>query len=181
MKPNIKRLVVISVLISLSIVFSWLDTVISNVALVGLRYIFPSLKLGLANIVIMVFISRFKFYEGLIACTLKSIVVALLFSGMTGFIIGYSGTLFSFIIMSLLRKTLKGDKMTPFISIVGSVAHTLGQIIVGFLIYSIEIGKGFLIYVPLLIIMSIIVGLIVGYISKMAIKLLDTHNFTQIN
>ena len=105
-RKTIKRVVTISILIALSVLFSYIDNLISNGLFSGLRMIMPSFKIGLANLVIIIFVFRFTIKEGLTSIILKSLLIALMFSGPTGFMIGFPGTLLSFIVMKLLKHLL---------------------------------------------------------------------------
>lgn len=174
-RKTIRRVVTISILIALSVIFSYVDNLISNGIFSGLRMIMPSFKMGLANLVIIIFIFRFNIKEGLVSIILKSLLVALMFSGVTGFMIGFPGTLLSFIVMKLLKNLLKEEKYIMFISAVGGISHSLGQIIAAFIIYDIVKIEAFIIYSPLIFIISIIAGLLVGIVGRKTIKILDAH------
>jgi len=173
MNNKTKRIITIAVLVAFCVVLSAFDNLISSGVFGVLRAVIPSLKIGLANIVIMLFILRFKTLEGLLSIALKSIIVSLLFTGITGFVIGFSGTLISFLVMSLLKKMLKEDKYIIFISSIGAVAHIVGQIVAAFVLYGINDIRAFLLYAPYLMIISIVSGIVMGFISSKAIKLLD--------
>lgn len=174
-KKTIKRVVTISILIALSVIFSYIDNLISNGIFSGLRMIMPSFKIGLANLVIIIFIYRFTIKEGLISIILKSLLISLMFSGPTGFMIGFPGTLLSFIVMKFLKHLLKDEKYIMFVSAVGGISHSLGQIISAFAIYGIVKIEAFIIYSPLIFLVSIISGLLVGIVGRKTIKILDAH------
>lgn len=174
-RKTIKRVVTISILIAMSVIFSYIDNLISNGIFAGLRMIMPSFKMGLANIAIIIFIYRFSIKEGLISILLKSILVALMFTGTTGFMIGFPGTLLSFIIMKLLQFLLKEEKYMPFISAIGGISHSLGQIIAAFTIYGIDNIEAFIIYSPMIFLISIASGILVGIVGQRVIKVLDAH------
>ena len=93
---------------------------------------------------------------------LKSILVALLFTGPTGFMIGFPGTILSFVVMKLLSKALKEEKYMPFVSAVGGLSHSFGQIISAFIIYGITKIEAFIVYAPLIFVISIFSGILVG-------------------
>ena len=78
---KIKKIVILSVLISLACCLSYFDSYICSLIQVGaLRY-----KIGLANIVIMVVLYNYSFKEGIIAVIIKSLIVGFLF-GASGII-----------------------------------------------------------------------------------------------
>lgn len=177
MKNNIKvkNIITISVLIALSVIFSYVDNVISQGLFSAIRLAIPSFKLGLANIVVLIYIYFYRFKEGLIAVILKSILVALLFSGTVGFMIGFTGTILSFIVMTLLHKTLKDDKYLIFISLVGAITHSIGQIVTAFMIYDIQKIEAWIIYAPYILIISAITGFLVGIVGTKTVKMLKAN------
>ena len=170
-----RRVVTISILISLSVIFSYFDNLISNGIFSPLRVIVPSFKIGLANIAIIMFVYKFKTSEGLISIFLKSVLVALLFTGPTGFMIGFPGTLLSFFVMKILSKALKEEKYMPFVSAIGGLSHSFGQIVSAFIIYGITKIEAFIVYAPLIFVISIFSGVLVGIVGKKTIKLIDTY------
>ena len=174
-RKTIRRVVTISILIAMSVIFSYIDNLISNGIFAGVRMVMPSFKMGLANIVIIIFVFRFKVKEGFLSILLKSLLVALMFTGTTGFMIGFPGTLLSFIVMKLLNFLLKDEKYMPFISAIGGISHSLGQIISAFAIYGIDNIEAFIIYSPMIFLISIISGILVGIVGKKVIKVLDSH------
>lgn len=176
---TIKNIVTIAILISVSVIFSCIDNVISQSIFAAIKVAIPSFKLGLANIVVLIYIYFYKIKDGLIAVTLKSILVALIYAGITGFMIGFSGTIVSFLVMTLLYKILKEDKYLIFISFVGSITHTLCQVLTAFIIYGIMQIESYLIYLPIVLPTSAIMGILVGIISKKVIKMLKASTIME--
>lgn len=183
MKYNklIKNIVTISILVATSVIFSCIDNIVSQSVFAAIKVAIPSFKLGLANIVTLIYIYFYKIKDGLVAVTLKSILVALIYAGVTGFMIGYTGTIASFLIMFLLYKTLKEDKYLILISLVGSITHTICQVLIAFLIYGINQIETYLIYLPIILPVSAIMGIFVGIIGKKIISILKTSNLITKN
>ncbi len=183
MKKNrqIKNIITISIFIALSVIFSYIDTIISQSLFSLIRGFVPSFKIGLANIVVLIFIYFYKVRDGLLAIILKSVLVSLLFSGTTGFMIGFPGTLLSFVVMTVLYRTLKNDKYLIFISVVGAIAHSVGQIVTAFLMYNMDKVESWLVYSPLILIISAISGFLVGIVATRTIKMLKASGLMKIN
>lgn len=177
MKTNkeIKKNVTIAVLIALSVIFSYFDSLISQAMFGAIQFVIPRFKLGLANIIVLIFICCYKIREGIVAIILKSILVALLFSGVTGFLIGFPGTVLSFIVMTLLYKVFKNEKYLVFVSAIGGASHSIGQIIAAFMIYGINEIEAYLIYAPIILIISIVTGILVGIVAQKVIRILKSH------
>ena len=109
--------------------------IISQAVFAPIQILVPNIRLGIANLVILLFIYRFKTYEGAIAAVLKSIIVGFIAGGGVRFLIGFSGTILSFTIMKILQSVLKSDKSIIFVSLIGAVTHTIGQVLMAFLLY----------------------------------------------
>lgn len=175
----IKNIVTIAILISVSVIFSCIDNGISQSLFSAIKVFIPSFKLGLANIVVLIYIYFYKIKDGLIAVSLKSILVSLIYAGVSGFMIGFGGTIVSFLIMTLLYKTLKEDKYLIFISLVGSITHTLCQVLAAFLIYGMMQIESYLIYLPIVLPTSAIMGILVGIIGKKVINVLKINGLIE--
>ena len=76
--------------------------------------------------------------------------------------------------MKLLSRVLKEDKYMPFVSAVGGLSHSFGQIISAFIIYGITKIEAFIVYAPLIFVISIFSGILVGIVGKKTIKLIDS-------
>lgn len=184
-KSKIKSIVTIAVLISLSVVLSLFDKLISSgiISLFPFIALFiPSFKLGIANIVILIIIYNYKFGTSLLSIILKSVILGL-FSGYIALIIGFSGTILSFIAMYFLSRLLKGEKMIVFVSAIGGFTHSLGQIIAGFIINGFitlenikEAGiELVIIYSPLMLVLGVVTGIIVGLIAYRINKIIKKN------
>ena len=173
MKENkIKQITILSAFIALACILSMLDRTLSKLIIVLLPYVgalAPSLKLGIANIVIIIIIYKYDFKWSLLAVVLKCLIAGLLYSGLINFVIGITGTLLSFFITILLKHVIKKEVFIPFISVVASIVHMLGQISAASLIYQ---TTEMWIYSPFLFLTAATSGVIVGLISLGVLKLL---------
>lgn len=167
---SIKKYVLLSILIALACVLSIVDTFISH-ALYGLTPVLamaPGFKIGLANIVILFIIYNYKFYWGILAVLLKSVIAGLIFAGPINFAIGITGAVLSFVCMYFLRKLLHKELFLVFISAVGGVVHVIGQFIIVLIIYR---ASELFMYLPFLLITGLISGILVGYICFGVVKI----------
>lgn len=77
---GVKKITTISILIALSVVFSYFDSLVSmgmlSIAPV-LVAVFYEFRIGLANIVILIIILNFSFRDALLSAVLKSLLVGL--------------------------------------------------------------------------------------------------------
>jgi heptaprenyl diphosphate synthase len=156
---QIKRIILIANLIAVSVIFSYFDKVISQSAFPFI----PNVKIGLANIVILLGVYKFSFKETTIMITLKVVLSGLLIGGLISFIISAVASFLSFFAMSIAIKILK-DKVSPIsISVIGGFVHIVAQLLVVNLLYN--IGEAILYYGAILIFISLITSILVGFIS----------------
>lgn len=164
---KIKTITILSSLTAVGVVLSIIDKFISSVAFPFL----PMVKIGLANIVVLIGIYKYDVKTSLILPVLKSILTGLLVGGAMSFVIGFSGTMLSFILMQIFKNILKEKVSIIGVSVIGGVSHIIGQCIVIALIYN--LGSEVMLYLGALIIVSIITSLLIGLLSK---KLLSYKN-----
>lgn len=130
----------------------------------------PGLKLGLANIVTLFIIYQFSlkdaFYVGILRVFLVGILRTGLFS--TTFFFSLSGVIFSIICMYLAKNFLKLSIVG--VSIVGSIAHSTGQVLTSILLLQMS---SMIYYLPWLLLFSIPTGILVGLICKQLVKFYD--------
>lgn len=158
---NTRKLVRLSMLLSLSIVLSILESMIPVVGT-----IVPGIKLGLANAVIVFVLYMYSFKEALYVSILRIIIVGILRTGLFSimFFFSLSGALMSILFMMLFKKM----KLSIVgVSIVGAVAHSIGQIIVAIIFLN---NINIVYYLPYLLLLSIPTGIIVGISAKEVIK-----------
>ncbi len=156
-----RKLVRLSMLLSLSIVLSILESMIPVVGT-----IVPGIKLGLANAVIVFVLYMYSFKEALYVSILRIIIVGILRTGLFSimFFFSLSGALMSILFMMLFKKM----KLSIVgVSIVGAVAHSIGQIIVAIIFLN---NINIVYYLPYLLLLSIPTGIIVGISAKEVIK-----------
>jgi len=124
----------------------------------------PGIRLGLANIFILLALLFYGIKEAFLIGMLKSILGSLILGRLftPSFLFSLSGTAVSIMVMWLILKS----KM-PFslmgISIIGAEAHTMTQLILATSIFL--PGISFLYISPIFIISSLITGSVVGIIT----------------
>ena len=181
MNKELKKVIQISILVACACIFSLIDRLISNAILSlmpGVAVIIPSFKIGLANIVILFIIYNYDFKYSFIAMLLKSILMGFIYGSLVTFIIGFSGTLLSFFVMFLLSRLLNKSKMLYFISICGGFFHIVGQLLGSIVMYRLPLNT-YLLYAPILLVVGIFTGLLIGMITKQIIKLFDKKNILE--
>lgn len=156
-----KDITKIAILTSICVVISIIESYFTFIG-----DIISGLKLGLANIVIIFTLYEYNFKTAITVSLVRVLIVALLRTGFgINFFFSLSGAIFSIITMYLFKKT----KLSVIgISIIGSLFHSIGQVLVGVLFLN---NYNVMYYLPYLLIFSIPTGIVIGIISK---KMLDS-------
>jgi heptaprenyl diphosphate synthase len=179
-KKIFRNIIYIAILMSLSVVLSLFDRYIS-LAILNLfpyiTFIFPYFKIGIANIIILIIIYNYDFKFSLVAVILKSCILAIFaISGLTTFVIGFTGTILSFFVMYLLKKVNRKSTFMIFVSMVGGFTHTLGQVISSLIFYQNLNITSIILYSPFILIIGLISGLMIGLITFKLNDLIQKHN-----
>ena len=155
-----KDITVIAILTSLAVVISIIESYFTF-----LTDFIPGLKLGLANIVIIYALYKYNFKVAFLISIVRVFIVALLRTGFgINFLFSLVGAIFSIIAMILIKKT----KLSIMgVSIVGSISHSIGQVLIGMFILA---NQNIIYYLPYLLLFSIPTGIIVGLITKKLIN-----------
>lgn len=159
-----KKYMRLVMLLSFSIVLSILESFIPLFN----GYI-PGLKLGLANIIVLIVLYKYDTKDVFFVSVLRVIVVGLMRTGLfsVNFFFSLSGALFSCCSMILFKKT----KLSMIgVSVVGSIFHSIGQILIAILLLK---NNNMIYYLPWLLLFSIPTGLFVGYVSKKMLSELE--------
>lgn len=156
-----KKFTRLSILLALSVVLNIVESFIPL-----FNGIIPGFKLGLANIVTLFILYQFEVKDALYVGILRIFLVGILRTGIfnTHFFFSISGCILSIIMMFIFKKVFKLSIIG--VSIIGSIFHSIGQIIVAIVI----LNNNMLYYLPWLLLLSIPTGIIVGLISKQLIK-----------
>ena len=152
-----KKITRLSMLLAISVVLSLIESLIPL-----LNGIIPGIKLGFANIVILFTLYTFSLKDAFIISILRVFLVGILRTGVFSITFFFSlfGALLSLLFMYLFKRFTKLSIVG--VSIIGSVMHTIGQIIIAVIFLS---NVNILYYLPILLITSIVTG-IIGYISN---------------
>ncbi len=159
MKVSGKSTALMAMFAALAIVFSYVEF------LIPISIGIPGIKLGLANVGIILALYILGGREAFVVNFIRIVVMALFFGNIYSFAFSITGGLLSVIVMILLKK-LKCFNIL-MISIIGAVTHNIGQLLVAYVVIQ---RVGVFIYFPILIIAGIITGVLIGYISGMVIK-----------
>ena len=144
-----------AILVALAMTFSYIEVLIPiNVGL-------PGMKLGLANLVVVIGFYILKPQEVFFISLVRILLMGCLFGNGLSLMYSLSGGILSYLIM-LLLKNIKGFSIVG-ISIAGGVSHNIGQILAAILIIQ---NNKIIYYLPPLMIAGIITGVLIGFLAK---------------
>ena len=149
-----KRLATAALLATLALIFSYVESLVPSPVPI------PGVKLGLANLVILVALYQLDLKYAFAINLIRIVVSGLLFSGLFGILYSLGGGILSLIIMWLLKKT--GIFSVIGVSTAGGVTHNIGQILVASLVVS---DLKIFAYLPILMFSGIISGILIGFLS----------------
>jgi len=145
--------------ISLAFIFSYLENIYSlNIGV-------PGIKLGLANLVVLIALYTQKDYKiPILISAIRIILAGFIFSNMYSIFYSMSGAILSLVIMIILKKI---DKFSiKGVSMAGGVMHNIGQIIVAIFMFE---TKSLIYYMPVLVLAGMICGIINGILGNLVI------------
>ncbi len=149
-----KKTAFMGLFLALSMILSYVES------LIPFSFGIPGIKLGLANLVVVLMLYEIGAKEALCVSVLRIILTGFLFGN--GFSILYSlaGGVLSFLGMVLLKKF---DFKCITISTTGGILHNIGQVIMASIVVS---NYYIYYYIPVLLIAGAATGFINGLISQ---------------
>lgn len=151
-----KKLALSAILAALAMILSYIE------ALIPLPVPIPGIKLGLANLIVIIAIDRLGFKYAFIINCVRIVTAGLLFTGVFGVIYSFAGGLLSIIVMCMLYRT--GLFSMVGISMAGGVAHNLGQLITACMIMS---NMKLMSYFSILLFSGMVSGILIGIVAHM--------------
>ena len=158
---KVQKIALIATLTASAVVIGIIESFIPSIGI-------PGIKLGLANIVILVTLYELGIIEAIFVNVLRVVLVSLIGGTIMsmGFVMSLTGAIFSLGIMILFYLVVKKFSIIG-VSVIGAIFHVIGQI----LIAMIYLGtSGIVYYLPFIAISAIVTGVIVGIVSQLIIK-----------
>ncbi len=151
---NNRKLVTMALFITAAMMLSYIES------LFPFFFGVPGMKLGLANLAVVMALYLYGWREALMVNVLRIMLTGLLFGNMFSVLFSLSGALVSFICMLSARKlglSLYG------VSMAGGVSHNAGQLLTAaFIVQTVEIGY----YAPFLLAAGLVTGFLIGVLGK---------------
>lgn len=144
---------------ALALIFSYIET------LIPFHFGIPGIKLGLANLLIVIFLYKRNVKEALLLSVVRIVLVGFMFGSLFSILYSLVGGLLSLLIMNLLKNSGKFSVMG--VSIAGGVSHNLGQLVVAMAaVETYRVGY----YFPVLLVAGMLTGLLIGMIANEVLK-----------
>ena len=158
--PSTRKVARIGVMLALALVLGLVESFIPDVLL-------PGMRLGLANVVVLLVLYVYGFKEGLALALGKALLVSFLrgnFLSMGGFM-ALTGTMVSFFGMAVLHYGVKRCSVIG-VSVVGALLHVFGQVLIAYL----YLGPAIWGYLPWLLVMAMVTGVGVGLLVLLLLR-----------
>lgn len=165
-----KKLTLCGMLTALAIVLSLAERLFPLDAIVPV----PGVKLGLANVVTLFALTRLSARDAVAILLCRVALSSLLMGSVTAFLFSLFGGLLALIVMGLVLRAEGKFCSVLGVSVAGAAAHNIGQIIAAV----IWMKTGAVIaYLPLLLVMSVPLGLVTGLTAAVVLSHLQKIDF----
>lgn len=160
------RVAYFGVFTALALMFSYIETMIP------IQFGVPGIKLGLANIMIVIMLYKSSAKEALLLSIVRIMLSGFLFGNLSSILYSIAGGVLSLGIMTLLKK--QGGFSVIGVSVAGGVSHNVGQLIVAMLVVeTYQVGY----YFPMLLVAGVLTGLGIGVASQEVLKRIRNIRF----
>lgn len=126
----------------------------------------PGIKLGLANIITVYAMFCLGPRDTLLILVCRIFLGSVFTGQMMAFAYSLSGGLLCYLVMLVMRR-LVSEQQIWIASVIGAIAHNVGQIIAAILIAQ---TPGLIVYLPVLLLSGIIAGAFTGLCAQFTIK-----------
>ena len=160
------RVAYFGVFTALALIFSYVET------LIPVNLGIPGVKLGLANLIIVVALYKMRLSEAYLLSVVRVLLAGFIFGNYFSIIYSLAGGILSLTVMALLKKW--GGFSLQGISIAGGVFHNIGQLIVAAVVvetFSVTY------YFPVPLVAGLLTGLVIGIVAEMMLKRLVNIQF----
>lgn len=159
-KNHIRRYAVLGLVTAVALVLSYVEAILPPI-----WSAVPGIKIGLPNIIIIFILYKTGLKDAITVSAIRLFLVALLFGNAMTLVYSAAGAVLSLGLMVLCKKVNLFSMVG--VSIVGGVAHNLGQILVAMVLFETsQIGY----YMLVLAITGTIAGVFVGIAASIILK-----------
>lgn len=154
-----RKIAYFGVLTALALIFSYVEH------LIPIHFAIPGIKLGLANLCVLIVLYKIGIKEAVILSVTRVILAGFMFSNLFAILYSMFGGLLSLLVMWILKRTAWFSVIG--ISMAGGVFHNIGQLIVaGVVVESLSVFY----YLPVLVFSGIVTGILIGVLANEMLK-----------
>lgn len=153
---NIKHIAEFSLYTAVAFIFSYIES------LIPLPFMFPGMKPGLANLVIVVVLYRKNFRYAFGLSMLRNLLNAFTFGSLFALLYSLSGSILSLVFMTLMKKITRTHFTVVSVSALGGIMHNTGQFFTAVFLVGFH---SVLWYLPFLYFSGLATGVLIGYLS----------------
>lgn len=151
-----KKTVILGFFMAIAMICSYIEV------LIPLPIPIPGIKLGLANLVVLLLLYNYSVKEAVLVNFTRIILSGFLFSNMSMILYSLTGGILSMLFMLFCKKmncfSAKG------VSVAGGVSHNIGQLMLAFIIVK---TREIFLYTPFLIIAGVLTGYVIGILVQL--------------
>ena len=151
--PGAKDIALLGIFLAYTLAISLLER------MVPLSFTLPGLRIGLANVAVLLALYLFPWPRALLLALMKCLAAAIFSGSPAALFYSLGGSLLSFAVMLLMLKALQGHISPLGVSIAGAACHNTGQILVACLLLE---SWALLLYLPLLLLFGLGTGAVIG-------------------
>lgn len=144
---------------ALALIFSYVET------LIPIQFGTPGIKLGLANLVIVIALFKTGWKDALLLSVTRIILAGFIFGSLFSIVYSLAGGVLSLGVMMILVRT--GKFSVAGVSMAGGISHNIGQLIVAMMVVkTYQVGY----YLPVLLVAGLITGAVIGAVAGEVLK-----------
>lgn len=147
---------------ALALIFSYIE------ALIPVHFGIPGAKLGLANLLIVIFLYKRNTLDALLLSVLRIFLSGFLFGNLFSILYSLAGGMLSLAVMAELKKA--GKFSVTGVSVAGGVSHNLGQLLVAMAVLE-TYRTGY--YFPVLVAAGVLTGFLIGLTANGVLRRLE--------
>lgn len=157
-----KKIAYTGMFTALAFVFSYIES------LLPINLGIPGVKLGLANLVVMIALYLIGVKMACILSLVRIVLMGFTFGNPASMIYSLAGGVLSLFVMVVAKK-FKFFSVTG-VSVLGGVCHNIGQILVAIVVVE---TASLLYYLPILILSGTVAGVLIGILASVMIRHLE--------
>ncbi len=161
---SVEKTVNLTLFISLAITLSLFDN------LIPVNFIVPGMKLGLANLVIVLLLPYYRLRDLILIQVLRVTITAFILGLFSIYFFSLSGAIVALILMYFARRIFKTKISYYTISMIGAIGHNFGQICFAIIYFR---TPQLIYYLPFLVLFGSITGFFLGHVITKIAKVVE--------